>query len=128
MSEARELLGGACGVVWSSDGRCRAQVRDLPWSEPWSERPRRTVILPRVRVGSGTARDLRLLCRRSSFVVRLSQEYKYLPPHHGRHLLALANTDLYRYMSQGHDMTMMAVLLGIAAARRGSMHGRRGER
>ena len=28
------------------------------------------------------------------------------------HLLALANTDLYRYMSQGHDVTMMAVLLG----------------
>ena len=38
------------------------------------------------------------------------------------HLLALANTDLYRYMSQGHDVTMMAVLLGMAAARRGSMH------
>ena len=29
------------------------------------------------------------------------------------HLLALANTDLYRYMSQGHDVTMMAVLLGM---------------
>lgn len=38
------------------------------------------------------------------------------------HLLALANTDLYRYMSQGHDMTMMAVLIGMAAARRGTMH------
>ena len=38
------------------------------------------------------------------------------------HLLALANTDLYRYMSQGHDVTMMAVLLGMAAARLGSMH------
>ena len=38
------------------------------------------------------------------------------------HLLALANTDLYRYMSQGHAVTMMAVLLGMAAARRGSMH------
>ena len=38
------------------------------------------------------------------------------------HLLALAHTDLYRYMSQGHDVTMMAVLLGMAAARRGSMH------
>ncbi|KAL1503732.1 hypothetical protein AB1Y20_012203 [Prymnesium parvum] len=38
------------------------------------------------------------------------------------HLLALANTDLYRYMSQGHDVTMMAVLIGMAAARRGTMH------
>ena len=69
------------------------------------------------------------------------------------HLLALANTDLYRYMSQargvkrtvvqeycrhtwprslartlpmhasqGHDVTMMAVLLGTSATRRGSMH------
>ena len=34
------------------------------------------------------------------------------------HLAALANTDLYRYMSQGHDVTMMAVLIGMAAARR----------
>ena len=39
-----------------------------------------------------------------------------------RHLLVLANTDLYRYLSQGHDVTMMAVLLGAAAARRGTMH------
>ena len=29
---------------------------------------------------------------------------------------------VHRYMAQGHDVTMMAVLLGMAAARRGSMH------
>ena len=37
-------------------------------------------------------------------------------------VLARSAPDLYRYMSQGHDVTMMAVLLGMAAARRGSMH------
>jgi len=38
------------------------------------------------------------------------------------HLLTLASTDLYRYMSHGHDVTMMSLLLGTAAARRRTMH------
>uniref|UniRef100_A0A1D2AC28 Uncharacterized protein n=1 Tax=Auxenochlorella protothecoides TaxID=3075 RepID=A0A1D2AC28_AUXPR len=35
------------------------------------------------------------------------------------HLGCLAATDLYRYLAQGHEATILAVLLGMAASRRG---------
>lgn len=34
------------------------------------------------------------------------------------HLSCLAATDLYRYLSQEHDATIIGVLLGMAAAKR----------
>lgn len=36
------------------------------------------------------------------------------------HLNCLAATDLYRYLSQEHDATTAGVLLGMAAAKRGT--------
>lgn len=36
------------------------------------------------------------------------------------HLTCLAATDLYRYLSQEHDATTAGVLLGMAAAKRGT--------
>jgi len=39
---------------------------------------------------------------------------------HG-HLTALAMTDIYSYLSQGHDATTVGVLLGMAVAKRGTM-------
>ena len=38
------------------------------------------------------------------------------------HLRKLTNTDLYRYLVQEHDATTLGVLVGVAAARRGSMN------
>ena len=38
------------------------------------------------------------------------------------HLRALTNTDLYRYLVQEHDATTLGVLVGVAAARRGTMN------
>ena len=38
------------------------------------------------------------------------------------HLRALTNTDLYRYLVQEHDATRVGVLIGMTAARRGTMH------
>lgn len=38
------------------------------------------------------------------------------------HLRALTNTDLYRYLVQEHDATTLGVLIGTAAARRGTMN------
>lgn len=37
------------------------------------------------------------------------------------HLGCLSATDLYRYLSQEHDATTVGVLLGMAAAKRGTM-------
>ena len=39
------------------------------------------------------------------------------------HLSCLAATDLYRYLSQEHDATIIGVLLGMAAAKRCASHG-----
>ncbi|CAL9156743.1 unnamed protein product [Musa hybrid cultivar] len=40
---------------------------------------------------------------------------------HG-HLCSLAMTDVYRYLTQEHDITTVGVLLGVAASYRGTMH------
>jgi hypothetical protein len=40
---------------------------------------------------------------------------------HAGHLAALSATDVYRYLAQEHDATTAAVLLGSAAAKRGSL-------
>jgi len=37
------------------------------------------------------------------------------------HLAALTMADIYGYLSQGHDATTVAILLGVSAAKRGSM-------
>ena len=37
------------------------------------------------------------------------------------HLSCLSPTDVYRYLAQEHDATTVAVLLGMAAAKRGTL-------
>jgi len=39
---------------------------------------------------------------------------------HG-HLAALTMADIYEYLAQGHDATTVAIMLGLSAAKRGSM-------
>lgn len=53
------------------------------------------------------------------FSVRVVGYFVHLPPAFSAgHLNCLAATDLYRYLSQEHDATIIGVLLGMAASKR----------